>query len=177
MVTSSFIYISTLTQTISGATFMKSTVNRRLWTFNHCNWYSIHCPHWPNWIDKKENHSILPPLRNVRRIYLSTSPVAGVTRLSRPLKDGPLENLWGGGEGGRRSTKKIFAQGKIKWKKKSCTPINPKKIFIPCPKKKIHTWNLITKTNSYGPKIPHPHHNFSNGPSLMKPLLYSLCII
>ena len=28
------------------------------------------------------------------------------------LKDGPLENLWGGG--GRRSTKKKFAQGKIK---------------------------------------------------------------
>jgi len=29
------------------------------------------------------------------------------------LRDGSLENLWGGG----RSTKKIFAQGKIKWKK------------------------------------------------------------
>ena len=29
------------------------------------------------------------------------------------FRDGPLENLWGGGQ----STKKIFAQGKIKWKK------------------------------------------------------------
>ena len=28
------------------------------------------------------------------------------------FRDGPLENLWGGGGG--RSTKKIFAQGKIK---------------------------------------------------------------
>ena len=28
------------------------------------------------------------------------------------FRDGPLENLWGGGGGG--STKKIFAQGKIK---------------------------------------------------------------
>ena len=171
MVTSS-LHISTLTQTKSGATFMKSTINRRLWTFNHCNWYSIHCPHWPNRVDKKENHSILPPLRNVLRIYLSTSPVAGVTRLLRPLKDGPLENLRGDG----RTTKKYSRKGKSN-EKNSCTPINPKKIFMPCPKKKIHTRNLITKKNSYGPKIPHPHHNFSNGPSLMKPLLYALCII
>ena len=29
----------------------------------------------------------------------------------RTFRDGPLENLWGGGGG--RSTKKIFAQGKI----------------------------------------------------------------
>ena len=29
------------------------------------------------------------------------------------IRDGPLENLWGGGGGGR-STKKIIAQGKIK---------------------------------------------------------------
>ena len=31
------------------------------------------------------------------------------TKIER-LREGPLENLWGGG----RSTKKIFAQGKIK---------------------------------------------------------------
>ena len=170
MVTSS-LYISTLTQTKSGATFMKSTINRRLWTFNHCNWYSIHCPHWPNWVDKKENHSILPPLRNVLRIYLSTSPVAGVTRLLRPLKDGALENLWGDG----RSTKKYSRKGKLN-EKNSCTQINPKKYSCHV-LKKIHTRNLITKKNSYGPKIPHPHHNFSNGPSQMKPLLYALCVI
>ena len=29
------------------------------------------------------------------------------------IRDGPLENLWGGGGGGR-STKKIFEQGQIK---------------------------------------------------------------
>ena len=40
----------------------------------------------------------------------------------------------GGGEGGEVQ-KKIFAQGKIKCKKNSCTPINPKKIFILWPKK------------------------------------------
>ena len=32
------------------------------------------------------------------------------------LRDGPLENLWGGG-GGRATYKKIFAQGKFKGKK------------------------------------------------------------
>ena len=170
MVTSS-LYISTLTQTKSGATFMKSTINRRLWTFNHCNWYSIHCPHWHNWVDKKENHSILPPLRNVLRIYLSTSPVAGVTRLLRPLKDGALENLWGDG----RSTKKYSRKGKLN-EKNSCTQINPNKYSCHV-LKKIHTRNLITKKNSYGPKIPHPHHNVSNGPSQMKPHLYALCVI
>ena len=30
------------------------------------------------------------------------------------VRDGPLENLWGGG---RAKYKKKFAQGKIKWKK------------------------------------------------------------
>ena len=37
------------------------------------------------------------------------------------LRDGPLEKLWeeagGGGGGSGRSTEKLFAQGKIKWKK------------------------------------------------------------
>ena len=42
------------------------------------------------------------------------------------LRDGPLEILLGG-EWGRAKYKKIFSQGKIKWKKNSCTPINPKK--------------------------------------------------
>ena len=38
----------------------------------------------------------------------------GHFRLTRFARDGPLENLSGvGGE----STKKIYAQGKIKWKK------------------------------------------------------------
>ena len=49
-------------------------------------------------------------------------------------------------------------------KKNSCTPINPKKIFILWPKK-IHTRNLITEKNSCGSKIP--PHNVSNGASLI----------
>ena len=38
----------------------------------------------------------------------------GVVDRFLPLRDGPLENLWEGGGAGGRSTKKIFAQGKIK---------------------------------------------------------------
>ena len=41
------------------------------------------------------------------------------------IRDGPLENLWGGGA----KSKEIFAQGKLN-EKKSCTPINPKKIHV-----------------------------------------------
>ena len=66
-----------------------------------------------------------------------------------------------------RSTK-IFAQRKIKWKKNSCTPSNPKK-YSCYDLKKIHTRNLITKKNSWGPKVPllpPPLHNCFNGPSL-----------
>ena len=76
--------------------------------------------------------------------------------------DGPLENLWGGRGG--RSTKKNSRKRKLN-EKNSCTPINPKK-FKPCPKK-IHTRNFIAKKNSCSSKIPHPHHNFSSGLSLM----------
>ena len=66
------------------------------------------------------------------------------------------------------STKNIHAT-KIKMKKNSCTPINPKK-YSCYGLKKIHTRNLITKKNSCGSKIPLlPPHNFSNGPSLKVP--------
>ena len=37
-----------------------------------------------------------------------------LARIRLYLGGGPVENLWGGGGGGGRSTKKIFAQGKIK---------------------------------------------------------------
>ena len=80
-------------------------------------------------------------------------------------RDGPLENLWGGGGCGR-STKKYSRKGKLN-DKNSCTPINPKK-YSCYGLKKIHTRNLITKGNSCGSKIPlspPPPHNFSNGPS------------
>ena len=42
--------------------------------------------------------------------------VCSVPDWKKALRDGPLENLCGGGGAGR-STKKIFAQGKIKFKK------------------------------------------------------------
>ena len=51
------------------------------------------------------------------------------------IMDGPLENFWGGGGG--PSTKKIFAQGKIKCKKIHACLLTlkifmrrPKKIFV-----------------------------------------------
>ena len=47
-------------------------------------------------------------------VTVNTSSIQGLrslrTIMLHLLRDGPLENLWGGG----RSTKKIFAQGKIK---------------------------------------------------------------
>ena len=51
------------------------------------------------------------------------------------LREGPLENLSGGE--GERSTKKIFAQGEIKWKK-----IHARKLIL----KNIHA---TAKKNSY----------------------------
>ena len=79
-----------------------------------------------------------------------------------PLRDGPLENLWGGaGEVQKKNSRK----GKLN-EKNSCTPINPKK-YSCNGLNKIHAKNLITKKNSCSSKIPLPPHNFSNGPSLM----------
>ena len=69
-----------------------------------------------------------------------------------PLRDGPLENLWGGGG----STKKnIRTQENLNEKKNSCTPINPKK-YSCYGLKTIHTKYLITKINSCNSKIPGP---------------------
>ena len=56
------------------------------------------------------------------------------------LRDGPLENLWGGGAG--EVQKKYSRKGKLN-KKKFMQPINPKK---------NHARNLITKKNSCGSK-------------------------
>ena len=50
-----------------------------------------------------------------------------------------------GGGGGDEVQKKYSRKGKLN-EKKSCTPINPKKIFMLWPKK-IHARNLITKKN------------------------------
>ena len=70
------------------------------------------------------------------------------------------------GGDGWRSTKKIFAQGKIKYKN-SCTAINPKK-YSCYGLKQLHTRNLMTKKRFLllENSPPPPPHNFSNGPSL-----------
>ena len=54
------------------------------------------------------------------------------------IRDGPLENLWGG-----EVQKKYSHKGKLN-EIHSCTPINPKKNSC-YGLKKIHTKNLITK--------------------------------
>ena len=78
------------------------------------------------------------------------------------LRDGPLENLWGAGE----VQKKYSRKGKLN-EKNSCTPINPKKIFMPWPNKNSYK-EFDNEKNSCGSKVPlpPPPHNFSNGPSL-----------
>ena len=78
------------------------------------------------------------------------------------LRDGPLENLWGGG----RSTKKNIRARENEMKKNLCTPINPKK-YSCYGLKKIHTRNLITKKILRLENSP-PPHNFSNGLSLKR---------
>ena len=70
---------------------------------------------------------------------------------AKALRDGPLENLWGGaGE----VQKKYSRKGKLN-EKNSCTPINPKK-YSCNGLNKIHAKNLITKKNSCSSKIPLP---------------------
>ena len=88
----------------------------------------------------------------VRKIISSCSfcfntikpPVCNHPKQSRKLRDGRLENLWGGDE------------------VRQLTPINPKK-YSCYGLKKTHTRNLITKKNSCGSKIPNtppPPENF-----------------
>ena len=68
------------------------------------------------------------------------------------LRDGTLEKLWWGSGGGRSFQKKIFAQGKIKWKKIQARQLKLKKYWC-YGLKKIHIRNLITTKNSCGSKI------------------------
>ena len=51
-------------------------------------------------------------------------------------------------------------------KKNSCTPINPKKIFMLWPKKKFMQGKNNEKKFLQLENSPPPSHNFSNGPSL-----------
>ena len=77
------------------------------------------------------------------------------------IRDGPLENLWGGRA---KYTKKKSRKGKLK-EKNSCTPINPKKYSCYDLKKFIQgIWER--KKILAARKFPSLPHNFSNGPSL-----------
>ena len=71
---------------------------------------------------------------------------------------------------GRAEYQKIFAQGKLKWKKILARQLILKK-YSCYGLKNIHTRNLITKKKFLRlEKLPPPRHpdNFSNGPSLKK---------
>ena len=75
-------------------------------------------------------HSSCPWTRAIPPIFICLIFVSVLVR------DGPLENLSGGGGVGGRRTMKIFAQGKIN-KRNSCMPINPKKFSCTVVKKII----------------------------------------
>ena len=73
-----------------------------------------------------------------------------------------------GGRGASEVQKKYSRKGKLN-EKNSCTPINPKKIFILWPKKNSYK-EFDNKKNScekFPEHSPPPLHNFSNGPSLI----------
>ena len=82
------------------------------------------------------------------------------------IRDGPLENLWGGGGGGGMGEvqKKYSCKGKLN-EKNSCTPINPKNYSCYGLKKNSYE-EFDDEKNSCGSKIPHLPHNFSNCSSL-----------
>ena len=84
-----------------------------------------------------------------KRSKVTTShsgPAAGSGKKLSIIRDGPLENLWGGGGGTKNSKKKLN-------EKNSCTPSNPKK-YLCYGLKKIHTMNLITKKIPPARKFP-----------------------
>ena len=76
-----------------------------------------------------------------------------------------IRKLIGGGGGVGGEVPKKYSHKGILNEENSCTPINPKKYSCHA-LKNIHTMNVITKKYSCGSKIPHPHRNLSNGPSL-----------
>ena len=70
--------------------------------------------------------------------------------------------------GGTDEAQKKYSRKEKLNGKNSFTPINPKKIFILCPKKNSYKEFDNRKKNSCRSKIPLPApHNFSNGPSLI----------
>ena len=84
-----------------------------------------------------------------------------ISRLCK-LRDGPLENLGGGGAKYKKNSRK----GKLN-EKNSRTPINPKKYSCYGLKKFIQgIWQQQQKFLRL--ENSPPHHNFSNGPSLSR---------
>ena len=79
---------------------------------------------------------------------LIVNNITNVRRKVERLRDGPLENLLGAGEGQKKYSRKEKLN-----EKNSCTQINPKK-YSCYDLKKIHTRNLVTQKNSCGSKIP-----------------------
>ena len=115
---------------------------------------------------------------NVRVIYwhlLTKYPFTimyGLT-IRLTLRDGPLENLWGGG---RAKYKKNIRARENEMKKNSCTPINPKKYSCYGLKKFIQgIWwrKKIPAARKFRSPPPTPH-NFSNGQSLTIQWRYAL---
>ena len=80
--------------------------------------------------------------------YLSQFHVFNVA-----LRDGPLENLWGGGGAGE--VEKNIRATENEMKKNWCTPINPQK-YSGYGLKIIHTRNLIKKKIPAARKFPSP---------------------
>ena len=73
-----------------------------------------------------------------------------------------------GGGGGRSPKKKYSRKGKLNEKKKSCTPVNPKKYSCYRLKKNSYKEFDDEKKIPAARKFPPPPHNFSNGPSLTR---------
>ena len=114
--------------------------------------------------------SCLPIRTPVRHWYASLYWIIIAEEKQCDLRNGPLENLLGGGGKGGRSTKKYWHKRKLNEKKYACQLTQ--KIFM-----------LRSKTNSYrefdnekhscGSKIPPPPDKFSNGLSLIDVISFS----
>ena len=69
------------------------------------------------------------------------------------IRDGPLENLYGGGVGGGGEVPKIYSRKAKLNEKNSCTSINPKK-YSSYGLIKIHARNLLTEKIPAAQKFP-----------------------
>ena len=90
---------------------------------------------------------------------------------------GAGEREKGGGGGGEVPKKQYLCNGKFNEKIHACQ-ITLKIFIMQRPRKDSHKRNAFEK-NSCASKIPHPPHNFSNGPSLNRAvtLVEDLCLV